>query len=149
MKNNNIIAEPFTGDPIQCTMQPCSKLDISELCFGENKCLKNAYLSAKNNGHNMVEGVLLIISNGEIINAVRHCWNICDSGYYDVTKDFIWEKEEFQKKLKDGGIYSKPEYLYYSCYEAPIKTYEKDGTIEFKYDYSRLIVSLKNGNAKS
>lgn len=149
MKSNNIIVEPFTGDPIKCTMQPCSKLDISELCFKKNECLKNAYLSAKYNGHNMVEGVLLIISNEEIINAVRHCWNICGSEYYDVTKDFIWEKEKFQKELTGKGIYNKPEYRYYSCYEVPFETYEKDGAIEFKYDYSLLIDFLKNAKDKS
>lgn len=67
----------------------------------------------------MVEGGLLILSDGKVVNVVRHSWNKRGDTYYDVTKDYVWTSDEFQHKLRKE-ISGNISYKYLSCdeYEA-------------------------------
>lgn len=135
--------ENFEGTPVACKNfidSPEIEDEVSKK-FGENKCLLNAYYTAVTTNDLIVEGILMILENGKVISIVRHGWNKHDDSYYDITKDYVWTKKEFQQKLQKQ-IQGDISYKYFSCNENKADEYNNVGNIEFKYDYNMLIKSL-------
>ena len=64
--------------------------------LSNGKCVQNALIAAKMNNSQCVEGfVYCMAANGKIVNeyVIRHCWNFINGVHFDVTKDFIWDKQ--------------------------------------------------------
>lgn len=132
--------ENFEGEPAECK----NFIDSPEIenkvrkKFREKQCLLNAYYTAVNTNDLIVEGILMTLENGNVISIVRHSWNKHDDSYYDVTKDYVWAKKDFQQELQKRAK-GKISYKYYSCNENKANEYNNAGRIEFKYDYDMLI----------
>ena len=136
--------EEFYGEPKRCvnfTQSPCFE-EVISVQFNENQCLLNSYNTSTTNGDLIVEGVLLILSDGKVADIVRHCWNKHDNTYYDVTKDYVWNTDEFQTRLHEI-IHGEVSYQYFSCGEYKATEYVNGTEIEFKYDYSFLISYMR------
>ena len=132
--------EEFYGEPKKCvnfTQSPCFEEDIRTQ-FKENQCLLNSFTASTANNDLVIEGVLLILSDGKVADIVRHSWNKYENTYYDVTKDYVWSTDEFQVELHKI-IQGEVSYQYFSCGEYRAEEYVNDAKIEFKYDYSFLI----------
>lgn len=102
----------------------------------------NSYNAAIITGDLIVEGVLLILSDGKVVNVVRHSWNKRGDAYYDVTKDYVWSSDEFQNKLRQE-ISRNISYKYLSCDEYKAEEIINGSEILFKYDYGLLIEYIK------
>lgn len=134
----------FTGVPKECTnfMHSPNLEHDTIVKFRENGCLLNSYNVAIITGDLMVEGVLLILSDGKVVNVVRHSWNKRKDTYYDVTKDYVWTSDEFQNKLRQE-INGNISYKYLSCDEYKAEEIINGSEFIFKYDYSMLIDCIK------
>lgn len=136
--------EEFYGEPKQCdnfTQSPSFEETI-RMRFYENQCLLNSYTTSTANGDLIVEGVLLILSDGKVADIVRHSWNKRENTYYDVTKDYVWSTDGFQTRLH-GIIQGEVSYQYFNCGEYRAAEYANGTEIEFKYDYSFLISYMR------
>lgn len=125
--------EEFYGEPKQCvnfTQSPSFEETI-RIQFNENQYLPNSYNTSTADGDLIVEGVLLILSDGKVADIVRHSWNNLKNTYYDVTMDYVWRTHEFQTKLHEM-IHGEVSYQYFSCGEYRAAEYVNDAEIEFK-----------------
>lgn len=114
------------------------------IAINPKECLFNSYNMLKSLGDSMVEGVVVILDDGKISNAVRHCWNRSKSTgkYYDITKDKIWNTEEYIKKLCQKGVTGVVTYRYYKGYEYDTPKME-NGYLVFRYNFNTLIDMMK------
>ena len=65
----------------------------------KGECLKNSYKTAQLTNSKCVEGFVFCIIPNES-KVIRHCWNVKNGIYFDVTRDYIWDKNEGAKKFQ-------------------------------------------------
>ena len=125
--------EEYNGPFYRCEVEPSP---VENLNFRQNQCLSNAYKVAERTGAMIVEG-LLRISN---VKFVVHAWNKLDNVYFDPTKDYIFETEEFRTEMHERGIDTLT-YEYVRCVEYNITDCNRDeeGNILFRYSYNMLL----------
>ena len=131
--------EEFLGNPIEC-----EKIIASPLLnhsFKANQCIKNAMIAAKCTGDRVVEGILLTLENNIVVSAVVHCWNKREDSYYDVTKDYVWNSEEWKiQNIKSFSPNSTISYKYFACKDYNVADHDMDS---FKMSYVYLLDYFK------
>ena len=68
--------------------------------FKSSKCVQNSHIVAEKLDIKCVEGfVFCMAANGDRIDdkVIRHCWNQINGKYFDVTKEYIWDKSDTKK----------------------------------------------------
>ena len=128
----------YTGEFSTCEVGTCP---VENLGFEPNKCLGNAYKVAEQTGAMIVEGVLRI-GNAQF---VKHAWNKLGDLYFDPTKDYVFETDEFRRSMSEYGI-DHLTYDYVKCIEYDLDecNRDKDGNILFRYAYNT-ILDVANG----
>lgn len=137
--------QDYSGEPrkVELSQSPILPICITDK-FAKNACLNNSYITSKYNHDLMVEGVILILSGGKVASVVAHCWNknIISGEHYDVTKDYLWEKDEqfIDERIKDYG--HDVSYIYYACVDyVPEDIGVSD---DFLYSFDSLIQYFKS-----
>lgn len=101
-------------------------------------CLKNALITAKLTGSTCIEGfVYYLMPCGKIVDekVIRHCWNFKDGKYFDVTKDFIWSKDNREK-----------DFFYFIVGEYPCTDYSRENykKVEFLSNVAIIAKEIDN-----
>ena len=121
---------------------------VGNLGFQANSCQNNSWIAAKELGAGalMVEGIFCVSSNEGSGKYVSHMWNKLGDKYFDVTKDYIFEKEEFQNKLHKEGLLTGIAYRYFACVEYTIAEcyHNENDDIDFKYSYKELLAKAND-----
>lgn len=83
---NSHITIPFQGRTYDnvTVYRPLKEVIPTSLHPQVHQCVKNAFYVSTFFHYDVVEGVILVLSN-EGYNVEPHCWNICDGRYLDVT----------------------------------------------------------------
>lgn len=145
MCKNAILKEEYLGVPQRCEV---IESPVGNLGFQANSCQNNSWIAAKELGAGalMVEGVFCVTSNEGFGRYVSHMWNKLGDKYFDVTKDYIFEKEEFQNKLHKEGLLTNITYRYFACVEYPAEEryLNENGDIDFKFSYEELLAKANS-----
>lgn len=139
--------EEYVGEHEICSL---SDYHVRDLGFKLGECLYNAYKTAKETGALIVEGIIKI-NCGEYR---RHAWNKIGDSYFDVTKEYQFERDDFKKKLNAACKEDTDElsYSYIKCVEYPINECNLESKnnnikeLSFRYSYDKLIVEANKGN---
>ena len=137
--------EEFHGDPQRCEVE---RSPIKNLGFQPKSCQNNSWKVAKEFGALMVEGIFCVFSNEGYGKYTSHMWNKKDDSYFDVTKDYVFETENFQKELHKEGLLTGINYRYYSCVEYSIEEcyHNENGDVDFKFSYEELLAKANSQN---